>query len=98
MRATLARTSIAEVRLCRGATDKAGERICGEPTDDENGHCNHQVREPQEELAQHVRDRRKSQRVKAHDEGDQANEPLGDKGDETGRISFDASVALKIAN
>ena len=59
-----------EIGLGRRATNKTGERVSGKATDDEHHQGDGKVRQPYQQLSQHVGDGGQTQRVERYDECD----------------------------
>src|SRR5215813_15631213 len=86
---------IAEICLRRRSAHETGERIRSKTTYNQNNDGDGQVRQPQEELPQDIRDRRQSERVKGDNERDQPDEPFGNIRDESCRVGIYAGVTYE---
>ena len=83
---------VAEASLGRGAPHEALEGVGGKTGQHQDDQGDDQVREPEQQLLEHLRNGRQPERVEGDHERDQPDEPLGDHGDEAGRVSADAHL------
>ena len=88
---------MAEARARRRAAHQPRRRIGEQAADHQHDHGDDQVRQPQQELAQHVRHGRQSERIEGDDQHDQLHEPVRHHGEEAGAVLLHADIAHEVA-